>query len=233
MTELEKLLSVNRINFKSWQDADIHTVTNLFSFHEQMGNSSLTEVVESLFNNKEIKSNEFLSGINYNTSSTLGLLDSIIDGYIESSLMTYDPNFLRGTSHTFTVDKCIQAHQVMLYLISLCAIRMHSSLQEMPDFSSFVNTMMNKEIVYKIVAKKQSDYGPSNVAKFGIYGLIVRTHDKIGRLRNLVECSKSNNVNDETVYDTLIDLVGYCTVSFLWINNWFLLPMDKEYIFPS
>lgn len=231
MRELSRLLNVNRNAFEKWQDADVYAVTNIFSFSREMGNLSLSEVVEYVFTNKEICNNEFLPRDYFNTSSELDLLDSIIDLYIESGLMTRDPQSIRGTSHTVTVDLYTQAHQVMLYLISLCAIRLHEKLKHTEHFKNFVNIMMNEQIIYRTVAKKQMDYGPSNIAKFGIYGLIVRMHDKIGRLRNLVESASINNVKDETVYDTLVDMVGYCTVSYLWINNWFLLPMDREYTF--
>lgn len=232
MRELDRLLSVQKQDFKSWQDADIYAVTNIFSFYEESGNQSLTETVATLFDNKEVASNEFLSGINFNTSNELDLLESIIDSYITSGLMLEDPrSLILELADSITIDKCIQAHQVMLYLISLCSIRLHELLQSNDNFKSFINVMMNKDIVSRIVAKKQADYGPANITKFGIYGLIVRTHDKIGRLRNLVYSSNINSVQDETVYDTLIDLVGYCTVSYLWINNWFLIPMDRGYSF--
>lgn len=233
MRELSRLLSVNKNAFEKWQDADVYAVKNIFSFSSEMGNKSLAEVVEHVFSNAETYNNELIPRAYYNTSNELDLLDSIVDLYIESALMTKDPQSIRGTSDTFRVDLYTQAHQVMLYLISLCAIRLHEKLKHTDEFKNFINIMMNDEIIYRTVAKKQMDYGPSNIAKFGIYGLIVRMHDKIGRLRNLVETSKTNNVKDETVYDTLVDLVGYCTVAYLWINDWFLLPLDREYTFKA
>lgn len=234
MRELDRLLSVQKQDFKSWQDADVYAVTNIFSFYDQSGNQPLTDIVATLLNHKEVVSNELLSGINFNTSNELDLLESIIDAYIQSGLMLQDPKFLIDDfSNSINIDKCIQAHQIMLYLISVCSIRLHKELQLNDSFKSFINVMMNKDIVSRIVAKKQADYGPGNITKFGIYGLIVRTHDKIGRLRNLIHSSSINSVKDETVYDTLIDLVGYCTVSYLWINNWFLIPMDRGYSFDT
>lgn len=231
MKELDRLLAIQENTFNCWQEADVYAVTNIFSFFDQCGNQSLSEIVATLFENKEVLHNELLSGINFNTSNELDLLDSIVDNYIQSGLMTKDPSHIKNTALHSEYVKCIQAHQIMLYLISLCSIRLHSNLQNTDQFKSFINIMMNKDIVSRIVAKKQADYGPSNITKFGIYGLIVRMHDKMGRLRNLIQNANSNNVKDETVYDTLIDLVGYCTVSYLWINDWFLIPMDRVYNF--
>lgn len=231
MRVLDELLSVQKFNFEKWQDADVLAVSNIFAFNNEMGNRSLSEVIEVVFKNDQLQCNENINEHQFTTSSELDLLDSIIDSYIESGLMSRDPQSLRGTSYTYTVDQYAQSHQVMLYLISLCAIRLHDKLKHTEEFKNFVNIMMNESIIYRTVARKQMDYGPSNIAKFGIYGLIVRMHDKIGRLRNLIETSKTNNVQDETVYDTLVDLVGYCTVAYLWINDWFLLPLDREYTF--
>lgn len=229
MKILDELLSIQNFNFQKWQDADVLAVSNLFAFNNEMGNLTLSEVIESIFTSKQLEYNEHLNENQYITSNELDLLDSIIDSYIESGLMSKDPQSFRGTSYTYTVDQYVKSHQVMLYLISLCAIRLHEKLKHTDQFKNFINIMMNEGIIYRTVAKKQMDYGPSNIAKFGIYGLVVRMHDKIGRLRNLIESSKANNVKDETVYDTLVDLVGYCTVAYLWINDWFLLPMDQNY----
>jgi len=41
--------------------------------------------------------------------------------------------------------------------------------------------------VSAILSKKQKDYGPNNIARFAEKGLILRLHDKIARLENLLE----------------------------------------------
>lgn len=229
MLILEDLLSVNRINHASWQDADSFVVTNIFTLFEQMGNCSLSEVVDILFGNKEVMNNATLQCFNFATGSELDLLESVIDNYIESGLMMHDPSSMRSVSFTYLIDEYIEAHQVLLYLIAICGIRLHFKLQQDENYNSYVNSLMKPENVATIVAKKQKDYGPSNVSKFGIYGLIVRTHDKIGRLKNLLSSSRKAHVQDETIFDTLIDLVGYSVISMLWINNWFTIPMANEY----
>jgi hypothetical protein len=85
-------------------------------------------------------------------------------------------------------------------------------------------------MIAETVAKKQRDYGPNNVSKFGVSGLVVRIHDKIARLDNLLSSSRKgqNSVKNETVFDTLLDIVGYSTVALLWVNGWFLTPMSID-----
>ena len=107
---------------------------------------------------------------------------------------------------------------------------MFNKLIEDPNYSKFVNVWLNPTNITNTVIRKQHDYGPQNIAKFGMWGLIVRLHDKIARLDNLLSTKRNgfNSVADETVYDTLVDIVGYSTVAMLWINNWFLLPLKKD-----
>ena len=59
--------------------------------------------------------------------------------------------------------------------------------------------------------KKQHDYGPGNIAKFGEYGVLVRTNDKLERLINL---SKRNEEPiNESVIDTWQDLSIYGAIA--------------------
>lgn len=226
---IDNLLSVNRVNHSCWQDADSFVVKNIFTLFEQMGHSSLSDIINYIFSNEKVINNSLLKNLNFNTSSELDLLESVIDNYVESGLMIHDPSSIRGISFTYLIDEYIQAHQILIYLIAICGIRLHYDLQNNESYSNDVNTLMKPETVATIVARKQKDYGPSNVSKFGIYGLIVRTHDKIGRLKNLLSSSRKTYVQDETIFDTLVDLVGYSVISMLWINNWFTIPMSNDY----
>lgn len=61
--------------------------------------------------------------------------------------------------------------------------------------------------------RKQRDYGSSNIAAFGEYGVMVRVWDKVSRLRNLLQ-----NVKDpanESVEDTWLDLANYAIIGLL------------------
>ena len=68
--------------------------------------------------------------------------------------------------------------------------------------------------------KKQGDYGPHNISKFGTLGVLVRSSDKIERLINLYSKStlKETEVpdtrnTDESVLDSWIDLSVYGAIA--------------------
>lgn len=60
-----------------------------------------------------------------------------------------------------------------------------------------------------LLTRKQHDYGTQNITAFGDLGIAVRLSDKIARLKNLRQRSALN----ESLVDTLIDIVGYYVVS--------------------
>lgn len=81
-----------------------------------------------------------------------------------------------------------------------------------------------KECV-RVLIKKQKDYGPENIRRFGRPGLLVRLHDKIARLENLD--SKNREPENESVYDTFLDIVNYTAIGIMWEQNKFLLPLEE------
>ena len=83
------------------------------------------------------------------------------------------------------------------------------------------------EVVSTLV-KKQSDYGPENIRRFGRQGLMVRCHDKVARLENLIATNRQPK--NESVHDTYLDLVGYSAIGIMWERNEFLLPLDTRSI---
>lgn len=76
-----------------------------------------------------------------------------------------------------------------------------------------------------IVVKKQRDYGPQNIARFGLTGIIVRMHDKIARLENLITSGRM--ASNESIQDTFVDIVGYSAIALMWMNNQFLTPLRE------
>jgi len=95
------------------------------------------------------------------------------------------------------------------------------------------------EIIATLI-RKQKDYGPENISRFGNIGLLIRMHDKIARLENIYEkCEWDfnkaiavNAVSDETIIDTLIDIMGYSAIALMWStidsngDRAFLYPMS-------
>jgi hypothetical protein len=77
--------------------------------------------------------------------------------------------------------------------------------------------------ISKILVKKQRDYGHHNIARFGRAGLLVRMHDKVARLENLLQDGRAPE--NESVVDNFIDVIGYASIGIMWERNWFLLPL--------
>lgn len=88
----------------------------------------------------------------------------------------------------------------------------HLGLQE-PLAQEFLKVVLE---CVKLFDKKQSDYGPGNIAKFGDYGVLVRMSDKIERLANLYKKHKRKGRVSESVEDTLKDIANYAIITILW-----------------
>jgi hypothetical protein len=71
--------------------------------------------------------------------------------------------------------------------------------------------------------RKQKDYGPQNIVRFGRQGLMVRMHDKIARLENLF--ANGTEPENESVADNVLDIIGYAAIGIMWEQHQFLLPM--------
>jgi hypothetical protein len=76
------------------------------------------------------------------------------------------------------------------------------------------------------LVRKQRDYGPENIRRFGRHGLMVRMHDKIARLENLA--AHGRTPENETVHDTYMDIVGYSAIGIMWEDGNFLLPLAES-----
>lgn len=59
-----------------------------------------------------------------------------------------------------------------------------------------------------LLDKKQQDYGPRNISKFMLPGVIVRMNDKMERLINLTG-QKRRRPQNESVKDSLMDISNY------------------------
>jgi hypothetical protein len=81
----------------------------------------------------------------------------------------------------------------------------------------------SQDSVVNTLIKKQRDYGPENINKFGQYGLVVRTHDKIARLENLI--SKQTAPENEAMQDTFLDIVGYSAIGIMLVREMFNYPL--------
>lgn len=70
-------------------------------------------------------------------------------------------------------------------------------------------------------AAKRKDYGQTTTEtyhKFGPVSMLIRMHDKLGRLDNMLGTGAKNNVN-ESVEDTLLDLANYAIITILELKK--------------
>lgn len=79
-----------------------------------------------------------------------------------------------------------------------------------------------------LLATKQHDYGHSNIDKFGSAGVRVRLWDKIARYENLMARHNDGSPFNESIFDTLIDIVGYCTIYKMVQNGTFSFPLSSD-----
>ncbi len=78
-----------------------------------------------------------------------------------------------------------------------------------------------------LLASKQHDYGHGNITAFGLKGVLVRLSDKVERLINLK--SKKSKARNESLFDTLRDIVGYCVIALMLNDETFNLELGDNY----
>jgi hypothetical protein len=82
--------------------------------------------------------------------------------------------------------------------------------------------------VHQTLIRKQRDYGPENIRRFGRQGLMVRMHDKVARLENLLQqVDGGGKPQNESIQDNLLDVVGYAAIGIMWESMTFLLPLTS------
>lgn len=79
-----------------------------------------------------------------------------------------------------------------------------------------------------VMIRKQRDYGSGNIAAFGELGVLVRTHDKLARLRHLLWDRRGKVPENEPVEDSWLDLANYGLIGLMCRRGWWGLPMEEE-----
>lgn len=84
---------------------------------------------------------------------------------------------------------------------------------------------------WNLLVQKQIDYGPYNIANAPggpLNGLMVRMHDKIARLNNLIYETKDTPRN-ESIEDSFIDLLNYSAIALMVLRGrWHGVPNRKD-----
>lgn len=94
---------------------------------------------------------------------------------------------------------------------------------KMAAYSVNAHPLMDRAFVATTLCEKQRDYGPENIARFAHKGLILRLHDKVARLENLL--SSGHAARNEAIDDTYMDIVGYSVIGLMLLDGSFFYPL--------
>ncbi len=109
--------------------------------------------------------------------------------------------------------------------------RMHDvhelALNVPPGLEQFTeNLLVAVEHVTQTVIDRQAKYGPTNIAAFGLPGLVCRMRDKWERL--FQQFWLGAVAEDEADEDGFVDMAGYSLIAIMaWLNRW-PLPVPKS-----
>ena len=93
---------------------------------------------------------------------------------------------------------------------------------ESEDCDRFENMRRVVNDIVDLIEKKNNDYGNSATQTYEEYGdvaFFIRISDKINRLKSLTINNKTQEVKDESIEDTVKDIIGYCLLYLEWKNS--------------
>lgn len=73
--------------------------------------------------------------------------------------------------------------------------------------------------IVDLLERKNNDYGDSATQTYDEYGDVayfIRLADKVNRLKSLTINNKTQQVNDESIEDTVRDIIGYSLLYLEW-----------------
>lgn len=144
-----------------------------------------------------------------------GVLDEIYALELQPLDVSHLRNHLNGLIDSYWNSAVGDSAAVRAGWIYLGA--MARSMGEEMGFGIFA---MGPGPVHDIVCRKQRDYGHKNISRFGRQGLMVRMHDKIARLENLMTAGA--RPNNESIEDNVVDVIGYSCIGTMWEDKTFL-----------
>lgn len=184
------------LKFKLWGDYAFDYISVFESYKKEIAKTTTIESIYDLIDWMELNFNFVSDTIN----------------------ATMDGTYTREECNNFLGMTTLQ------YIASLSML--------MVDRLSPVSIDMPTE-VSSLLVRKQKDYGPNNILQFGLIGVYVRMFDKFARLKNILgkfaspeEALAGNAVSGETLIDTLFDMIGYCTIAQMLLNESFMLPLE-------
>lgn len=87
------------------------------------------------------------------------------------------------------------------------------------DCGRFEKMLRVTNEIVALLEQKNNDYGNSATQTYDEYGdvaFFIRISDKINRLKSLTINNKTQEVKDESIEDTVKDIIGYCLLYLEW-----------------
>lgn len=199
------LLEARKVN--NWEDAASITVDKIFSYITNK------DSISWLFKTVGFDHLKF-------TDDHIINMRTVIDEMIDTEIWRHDPHDMRHRTSTDFINIYAAKQINMFSALSGISIEITKMRDPYYDHNEY------KQFVVETLIRKQKDYGPENISRFGLNGIVIRTHDKVARLENLR--AKNSDGQNESFDDTLLDIIGYSAVAIMWINNTFLYPMKDD-----
>lgn len=202
-----------------WEDHASRAVDSLFLFVKYSYLNGINKQWDSWVNKN--KNNPYWDSCAIDVSEDFLLnIKNAVNWYIDTQSWKHDPAYMTENQPGRVLEQCRTLHSSMWMMIGGSAI-----------YYCLVNDIdITPESLTNTLIKKQKDYGPNNISRFGLNGLVIRTHDKVARIYNLLSKSGglSNAVENESFYDTLLDIGGYAAIALMWNEGTFLTKMRED-----
>ena len=162
----------------------------------------------------------------YINDNPISAMRDIVDHMIDNRLWKNDPYDIKTKPDDYSIsivnsiEHIIKNNIFLWQSLACCSIFYSKQEHNQYNFVSYKNKTQS------ILIKKQRDYGPKNISRFGLNGIIIRTHDKVARLENLVD--QGLPPENESLMDNLLDIIGYSAIAIMWCKNTFLLPLENK-----
>jgi hypothetical protein len=184
---------------ESWEEAASLTVKELFKFISE-NEELFADITRDVTLCNKVLGNDFVENMR-----------TIVDYMITVKVWDHDK------TNDFEVASAIVNYWCILSVLSFLSLKQIDKDLDLNEYRDW--TLLT-------VTRKQRDYGSDNIAKFGLNGLVIRIHDKVARLENLIK--KGSGPSNESLQDTLLDIIGYSIIAIKWINGTFLFPMSNN-----
>jgi hypothetical protein len=79
--------------------------------------------------------------------------------------------------------------------------------------------------LHTTLVSKQRDYGHENILWGGQFGVLLRAHDKVARIKNLLDKIRPSN---EPLVDSWLDLAGYAIIGAMLEAGTFERPLAED-----